>query len=523
MRRSIKQRAHIQSLADRRKTDCWGRTPRCFDGERKIWGGAIEETNGWGENVPEPVLRQLHDSLAKAKEREPKWVDALEFAYSIVICGCGNRVGTELVTNINIGVPPHNQLNEAIKKVCAEIIKMAKESCEKALTKLVAGDIMSFDGAYDHRRKAGRCFISIICQRTGDVIGYILISNKIPKDSPNYCAIPQNMEVRGMELLIEQLKVNDMFRPEIAGFVHDHDAKTEKLFKKSEWDINSYLDPGHAMKSFERCFLKYPKLNDLHASLRNFMQKLLHSNKLTSDQRAAAWDNAIHHYRGCHWHCPFAHTQEQSERKWDKIDDPEIQKNLLAFLKDTRFIASRCVSEFSTQTNESLNRSRIKFATKDVRWGSSYDGRMACAVLDRNSPFWKLELRERLGLRPLDTDPMLTHLALEHARLARKFRASTGYEKSQKAALKRLEKQRSKKEQKLLKDSTYKRNPYEVSSLVFRGTMWHEGMGHPEGFLGPKNIDWPDGIAETESLPIGDDKEMVHRMGEILFGDYMKK
>jgi hypothetical protein len=186
--------------------------------------------------------------------------------------------------------------------------------------------------------------------------------------------------------------------------------------------------------------------------LRNFLNQLLHTKNMTPEDGAVAWGNAVNHYSGNHEHCPWEHTRDQRERRWNKIGDHRVVDELRTFLKVTRFIPLRCVSEYSTQTNESLNRSRIKFAIKDVRWSYSYNVRMTCAslcrpdtgcaVLDRNCPYWKIDLRERLEIGHLYPDPLLKLLALAHARLSRKIRASTATDKAQKAALRKLDKGR---------------------------------------------------------------------------------
>jgi DNA-binding transcriptional ArsR family regulator len=352
-----------------------------------------------------------------------------------------------------------------MKKVCDVITRLAKISCLQALMRLESGDVISFDGAYDHRRKAGRCLVCICCQRTGEILAYIIVSNKIDKNLPNFCKVPQNMEVHGMKLLIEELKdENGEFRPQISGYVHDNDAKTRNLIKASNWKIKEHLDPGHAMKSFDRVMMKYPQLKPIQLSLRKFMGHLLHSNKLDQAAKGAAWMNALYHYSGIHVRCPFEHVGREMNMRWTKIDENRLA--LESFLTETKWIAERCVSEFSTQVNESINRSRIKFAIKDVQWGGSYDARMGCAVLDRNWPFWKLVVRDELGLRRFDALPMLQHIAMENRRLVRKARASTLSEKIYEASRRNLQKQRADKELKALSRLGYRQNPN-----VERGVM----------------------------------------------------
>jgi hypothetical protein len=498
---SKRRRAHIKALAEKRKAECWGRREPFFPfwNAAKSWveTGTLE-TNGWGENISDEQVNQLKEIW----NGRAKWVEAKELAYAIIVTGCGNKQAVEVLACCNVGTPSQNDLNSALKKVCEKVVEMSRECCDYALSKLIPGDVISFDGAYDHRRKAKRCFVPIICQRNGKVIAYIVTGNDAPEDSPNYCAIAQNMEVHGMRLLLKDLEQNPHFMESVRGYVHDHDAKTENLIKNMNWNLEGHLDPGHALKSFDRLKMRYAKLAPIWGSMRNFLNQLLHQLDMTPVQRAAAWDNTVNHYSGDHTHCPFQHAQDRLGMRWDKIDDPDVVKDLRSLLKATSFIPLKCVSEFSTQTNESLNRSRIKFASKDVRWGYTYDARMACAVLDRNCPYWKLDLRNRLKIPPLDTDPMLKLLAFEHARLSRKIRASTCCEKAQKAALRRLDKGRANRITNGMREGRYgyQWNPYSVKELPSMDIAESGDAADMEAVLGPDEIEWPEGMTDFAQM-----------------------
>jgi hypothetical protein len=105
-------------------------------------------------------------------------------------------------------------------------------------------------------------------------------------------------------------------------------------------------------------------------------------------------------------------------------DNTELIQKLDAFLAKTSWILQKCDSEFSTQINESFNRGKLEYASKDLKWGFTWIARMSCAVLDRNHPFWKLELRRRLcctmGLPPLSDLVEMMLAAEEEQRLGRK-------------------------------------------------------------------------------------------------------
>jgi hypothetical protein len=197
---------------------------------------------------------------------------ALSTAYSIFTTGCETTRARHFLNGLNIEAPPGNELNKALKFVGGKIMRMEDGSCSEVNRRLDPGTVISLDGSWDHRRKGSRCFVVVCNQNTGEVLSCIVMSNKVPPNDPNYCGVPQNMEISGMARLTDDLKKY----PEIVGYVHDNDAKIRKLFKLSRWEkITEFLDPGHVTKSFDRIFDKYPPLTPLRESLKRFLHCLL--------------------------------------------------------------------------------------------------------------------------------------------------------------------------------------------------------------------------------------------------------
>jgi hypothetical protein len=269
------------------------------------------------------------------------------------------------------------------------------------------------------------------------------------------------MEVHALKILIDELKESGL-SGKIVAYVHDNDAKARKLFR-DEWPgLKEWVDPGHAMKSFDRSFIHFAgNLKPVQKSLQNFMLMLLRNSEWTVDEKLAAWRNVSNHFRGNHEHCPFNHGETCV---WEKMQDPKVSESLDAFLEKTEWILERCTNEWSTQFNESLNRTKSKYANKDVKWWGSYEARMACAVLDRNSPFWKLELHANLGLTPMDPGAILQLTARENQRLMYKAHHSmenrelNGNSKS--AYIRRVRSTRQQKEKAPLQQCGYRVNPY---------------------------------------------------------------
>jgi hypothetical protein len=378
-----------------------------------------------------------------------KVIGAYELALAILSSGSMTSKAIELLNWCGCVAPAHNQLCNALQRIGEVIITMAKKSCSGALNRLPVGCVISFDGSWEHRRNSHRCFVDVCCQNTGQVIAYAIISNLIPEDRPEYCKIPQNMEVAGMKMLLPQL----VSHPEICAYCHDNDAKTRKLIRESGWGIEEYLDPGHAMKSFERTLNKYPALKEIAESLRKFMKRLLHWSDVSIEEKECAWMNAYDHYCGCHEKCPFEHKDKGC---WTPMQQPEVQKVLRDFLGETKPILAKCKSEFSTQTNESLHRLKEKYATKDIKWNSTWEARMACAVLDRNLPFWKLKLYRLLALPKLPPGALIQRIVAERDRITKNFNKSSASKHLRRTITNRLNSMANRR----LGAIDYKKNPY---------------------------------------------------------------
>jgi hypothetical protein len=277
------------------------------------------------------------------------------------------------------------------------------------------------------------------------------------------------MEVTGLARLIDHLKNC----PEIVGYVHDNDAKTRKLIKLSDWEIAEYLDPGHAMKSFDRILQKkqYESLIPLRESLRSFMFYLLKGiqsgddgiKPFSIDEKLKHWQNVLNHYRGDHSQCPIHH--DDSCMKWEPLRNlstsNEASSILGSFVAETKWILEKCDGRYSTQANESINRIKVTYANKDVKWWVTYVARMACAVLDRNMPFWKITLREKLGLVQLSPYVRTQMINYEEERLKRQARGSVGTRKALHVRFSRARK-RIEKEPKESDDAKplYRGSPY---------------------------------------------------------------
>jgi hypothetical protein len=263
-----------------------------------------------------------------------------------------------------------------------------------------------------------RCIFAVFCQQSGLCIGYRIEDTRTPDlPDPGYAYVPQNLEVIALFHMMEELQQ----MPQIKQYVHDHDAKTKKVLEKAGWTIPENIDRGHAFKSFKKMLANGKFGNLVSECLIRWMRTLVQARNLSKKVKYDAWMNTSRHLTGDHRNCIIDHREVEP---LIHPDDKAFIARLDIFLENTSWILAKCDSYFSTQINESFNRGKLAYANKDQKWGFTWPGRMACAVLDRNYPGWKLELRSRLcqllGLPPLSEFATDLLKILEAQRLDRK-------------------------------------------------------------------------------------------------------
>ena len=353
----------------------------------------------------------------QARRNGRRVMDPRQLAFSIIVTGSEPGKVEEMLLWNDLGMPPQNELNTAVQEVCRRIIDMAQESMTLVREAIDRPVCISFDGSWEHRRNASRCLFTVIEQRTGRVMDSVVISRKVDKDDLTFCAVPNMMEAKGLSLLIPRLMQN----PHIRAYVHDNDAKARKMIRQAGWEIEEYLDPGHCFKAFERKFQKFNSshggvLKDLEGSLKKWMRTVIKSNH-SADEKARMWKDCVGHFLGDHRLC---YHEPKACKVWQYHDDERAVSALKEFLEKTQFIVRAVSPEFSTQTNESFHLLKLRYATKDIKWGPTWHARVMCAVLDRNCPFWKEILYYRMELPALSLESLTKLRKDEEQRLARK-------------------------------------------------------------------------------------------------------
>ena len=110
---------------------------------------------------------------------------------------------------------------------------------------------------------------------------------------------------------------------------------------------------------------------------------------ILSEEKVKQWHNCIRHYAGDQSLCTHG---DVSTTTWGLARDPVALASLKKFLDATQFMIECCIPQIHTKGVESFHNVKPKFASKEVCWSSSRDGRMMAVVLDWHYPEWSAEL-----------------------------------------------------------------------------------------------------------------------------------
>ena len=300
-----------------------------------------------------------------------------------------------------VPVPTRQALYAAIREVWREIILLAHESMAVVRANLPRNTGIGFHGSWDHRRHGSKCLFAVICSQTGQVIEATVVTKSRTYPSEILCENSSIMEALALKTIVLRLQQ----LPQIVGYVHDNDGKARNIVQQAGWEIPEFLDPGHAKKSFLRCLQNFERenakiLRDIEEALIHWMEILVHS-QLPVERKVFLWQNTLAHMAGWHQHCIHAPMDGPA---WNLARYPVALDLLKRFLDATQFIIEKCTAVYNTQSNENLNRRKLKFATKDVKWGFTWHARVMGAVLSRNMIGWKFEIYRRLQLEALPRD-----------------------------------------------------------------------------------------------------------------------
>lgn len=284
-------------------------------------------------------------------------LNSLRFTFSVLISGCSFATSQIIFLWNSIMPPSESYFYKAQKIIACIIIEMARESCARWRRVMRCGSCLAFDGSWSHRRNADHCLVDFVDIRTGKIVAFEIVSKK--DKGNNHFEGPSNVkEVEGLKPLIPRWKEDDRVKT----YVHNNDAKTRKLIKEMQWNVEEMIDSYIAINSFRRKFNRMKseatsKLRGLRIPLERFFQALLRID-LTIEAKEALWLNFSEHLDRNHKKCL---PRKKCER-WAKINEGNNREVLDRFLDKTKELLTKCDRIHSTQMCESLH--SVKSQTK---------------------------------------------------------------------------------------------------------------------------------------------------------------
>ena len=358
------------------------------------------------------LARMLEVRSFRSSADSPKSVDAMRFAFSVIITGVGYTQAEKLLLWNDILPPASSTFYEAQKHITSAILAMARESCEKWRNRMLPDSCIAFDGSWSHRRNADHCLVDFIDCRSQKVVDFEIVVRTRAK-SGDFDGASNAMECEGLRRMIPRW----IEFGRVTAYVHDKDAKTRKVITESGWDIKEEIDPNHLMKSFRRKFKKFQSLSPTEfrgivAKLESYFKALLRRDE-DAEWKKSKWMNVVRHFDGDHSDCE-PHSEVP---RWIDIDRGENRELLSQFLAKSSALFDRCTMQHSTQMCESLHAVKAHFADKMVAWKTSWAARIAAAILSVNEANWMFELYSRLGLPPLAPQALRRLRVLEQNRV----------------------------------------------------------------------------------------------------------
>jgi hypothetical protein len=247
--------------------------------------------------------------------------------------------------------------------------------------------IITFDGAWSHRRRAKECVVTIIDTKQKKVVDYEVVTKTKCGTPGDWEGSANGMEIEALRRMLPRWVGNE----NVCGVVHDNDAKASQLIHDLDWDVEEYFDPNHVCKQFERRWNSHPHshLRGVHAKLLAWFRYLIHCDCSVA-RKQTCWMNSLEHFKGNHAHCPREHPDSASGRL---VKTQAAADELEQILQDTVELPGRALPGLNTQLCESFNSLKAKFATKDTSWRVSWPSRIDCAVLQMNCETdWRIPL-----------------------------------------------------------------------------------------------------------------------------------
>ena len=303
--------------------------------------------------------KQALAALAMKRENPDVVLNYKRFVFS-VLCTGSNPIQSMTMMLINNILPPSTTTFYRIQKELKQpIIDIVIQNMKFYKERLPDHTILSFDGAWAHKRNAKQCCVSLYAQNIKKIVDLEIVEKEKAGVDANFTGPSNQMEVFGLMQLIDRWRDDRR----ISSYCHDNDGKARQLLEKYvDWD--ELIDSGHSRKSFDN---KFNKINELYHealsafrdSLTNFLCFLQKSN-YSKEERELYWLNSLNHYRGDHSRCPDPNHKVSRVEKLTQEQEIALTEFLFSTTKFTQINF-----EISTQPNESFNSLHAKICNKN--------------------------------------------------------------------------------------------------------------------------------------------------------------
>lgn len=341
--------------------------------------------------------RAAAQSAREKKRLKPKRLNALRFCWTIITNGASYEKIRKVLLWNDLSPPKPSTYAYHIKHLSEKLVELATMSAKKWKSTITPNSACSFDGSWLHRRNSTQCVVEIVDVRTNKIVGF---SFQEKNKQTNTEIAGNGLEVAGLRQLIPEF-IESNFKY----FIHDKDGKATALLGEAGWNLIEILDPNHAAINLDRRFDIFNKENKncfygLKQHLLNFFKKILRMDA-SIDEKIRYWFNIPDHFLGHHDNCPFKHKNDTYI--WNAaLKSPEKVKLLNKFLNENIEFIKKSDRSMNTQFNESFHVLKAHYVDKLLSWKSSWQGRIACAILDLNEgPSWRFSMHRNLKLPPL--------------------------------------------------------------------------------------------------------------------------
>ena len=330
-------------------------------------------------------------------------LNALRFVFSVIVEGSSFAQASRLMAWNDILPPSKATFYRVQKHVNTVIEEMAHASCQRYSFKMKPGAIIAYDGSWSHKRNAAHCVTDFVDLASNKIIYFSFQEKSFNKFDGNFEGASNAMETASVYEFVHKFKNNK----KIIGYCHDRDAKTRAVFRREGWNIREYIDKNHALKTFDRIYIKKNKecdsmLTPLYGKLRRWLRLIIYFDE-SIDKKISCWKNSYSHYCGDHSNCK--HSAEKEVYEWEFRHEDIARQKLFELIKESIPILESTAYNVSTQLCESMHAIKTRFANKNIAWQSSWKARVCAAILQINDPqTWKFELYHKLNLPPISKE-----------------------------------------------------------------------------------------------------------------------